>query len=218
MKAHQDDNVAFDKLSRKLQLNCICNHLAKQHISNLAQQQQRNNSLFPLEPIGVFIEGAKLSSDTGQLIQFQQKKIVSGNGFDKVGWDSVHSTLHLVLRLFQVWASKHVLRIAGTMKFLSHRMTANPYAPAASLAKRHAATLRYAQRLGAPKPFNSQLPASPLGWQRMQHIQTLRQSSLPMQLGEVKAPALTVQLTIRLSSKTLHCHKTKLVGGTSWWE
>ncbi len=39
VKAHQDENVAFDKLSRKLQLNCICNHLAKQQISTLAQAQ-----------------------------------------------------------------------------------------------------------------------------------------------------------------------------------
>jgi hypothetical protein len=44
--------------------------LAKQRNSNLAQLQQRDNSLFPLEPIGVFIKGAKLLSDTGQLIQF----------------------------------------------------------------------------------------------------------------------------------------------------
>jgi hypothetical protein len=51
-----------------LQLNCICNHLAKQCISDLVQQQQGNNSLFPLEPIGVFMKGTKLSSDTGQLI------------------------------------------------------------------------------------------------------------------------------------------------------
>jgi hypothetical protein len=29
VKAHQDDNTTFDKLSRKSQLNCICNHLAK---------------------------------------------------------------------------------------------------------------------------------------------------------------------------------------------
>ncbi len=111
VKAHQDDNVTFDKLSRKSQLNCICDHLAKQRISNLAQQQQRNNSLFPLEPISVFIGGTKLSSDTCQLIQFHahrqlakalflQKKILSGNGFHKVGWESVHSTLHSVLRLF----------------------------------------------------------------------------------------------------------------------
>ncbi len=40
VKAHQDENVAFDKLSRKLQLNCICDHLAKQHISILVQAQQ----------------------------------------------------------------------------------------------------------------------------------------------------------------------------------
>ncbi len=34
VKAHKDDNVAFDKLSQKLQLNRICNlHLAKQRIS-----------------------------------------------------------------------------------------------------------------------------------------------------------------------------------------
>jgi hypothetical protein len=39
VKAHQDDNVAFDKLSPKLQVNCICDHLAKQRISNSAQLQ-----------------------------------------------------------------------------------------------------------------------------------------------------------------------------------
>jgi hypothetical protein len=37
MKAHQDGNVAFNKLSWKLQLNCICNHPAKQRISESAQ-------------------------------------------------------------------------------------------------------------------------------------------------------------------------------------
>jgi hypothetical protein len=104
VKAHQDDNVAFNKLSRKSQLNCICDHLAKQRISNSAQLQHRNNSLFPLEPISIFVKGTKLSPDTGQLIQFHahhqlakarflQKKILSGKGFDKVVWDSIHSTL-----------------------------------------------------------------------------------------------------------------------------
>jgi hypothetical protein len=33
VKARQDDNVVFDKLNRKLQSNCICNHLAKQRAS-----------------------------------------------------------------------------------------------------------------------------------------------------------------------------------------
>ncbi len=132
VKAHQDDNVAFNKLNRKSQLNCICDHLAKQRISNSAQLQQQDNPIFPLEPFGIFIKGAKLSSDTGQQIRFHahrqlakalflRKKILSGEGFDKVGWDSVHATLHLVLWLFQVWVLKYVMGIADTMKFLSHQ-------------------------------------------------------------------------------------------------
>ncbi len=140
VKAHQDDNVAFDKLSRKLQLNCICDHLAKQRISNLAQLQQRGNYLFPLEEIRAFIKGEKLSLDASQQIPFHAhhqlakmlflwKKILSGKGFDKVGWDSVHGALHSVSRLFQVWALKHLLGIASTMKFLSHQDGREPVCP-----------------------------------------------------------------------------------------
>ncbi len=66
VKAHQDDNVAFDKRSRKLQLNCICNHLAKQRISNSTQLQQRGNYLFPLKEIKAFIKGEKLTLDACQ--------------------------------------------------------------------------------------------------------------------------------------------------------
>ncbi len=68
--AHQDDNVAFNKLSQKSQLSCICDHLAKQCISESTQQQQQDSYLFPLEPIGIFIKGAKLLSGTGQQISF----------------------------------------------------------------------------------------------------------------------------------------------------
>jgi hypothetical protein len=57
------------------------------------------------------------------------KKILSGKGFNEVGWDSVHGALHSVLRLFQVWASKHVLGIAGTMKLLSHQDGWEPVCP-----------------------------------------------------------------------------------------
>ncbi len=140
VKAHQDDNVTFDKLSRKSQLSCICNHLAKQRISNLAQLQQRGKYLFPLKEIGAFIKGKKLSLDASLQIRFHAhhqlarklflwKKILSGEGFGEVGWDSVHGALHSVLRLFQVWASKHVLGIAGTMKFLSHQDGREPVCP-----------------------------------------------------------------------------------------
>jgi hypothetical protein len=131
VKAHQYDNVAFNKLSRKSQLNCICDHLKKQRISNSAQLQQGENHLFPLEEIGGFVGSAKLSSDAGQQTRFHahhqlartlflRKKILTGKGFDKVGWGHIHGALHSVSLLFQVRASKHVIGIAGTMKFLSH--------------------------------------------------------------------------------------------------
>jgi hypothetical protein len=93
------------------------------------QLQQDGNHLFPLEEL---VGGAKLSLDAGQQICFHahrqltrmlflQKKILTGKGFDKVGWGHVHGALPSVLRLFQVWASKHVIGIASTMKFLSHQ-------------------------------------------------------------------------------------------------
>jgi hypothetical protein len=132
IKVHQDDTFSFDKLTRKSQLNCICDHLAKQRIGKLARLKHQPSSLFFLEPIGIFIAGAKLLSKPGQQMRFHahrqlakalflQKKILSEDGFDKVGWPEVHATLHSVLRLFQVWASKQVLEIAGRMNFLSHQ-------------------------------------------------------------------------------------------------
>jgi hypothetical protein len=132
IKAHQNDRSSFDKLSRKAQLNCICNHLAKQQVGEAGQSKHSGDSLFPLEHIGILIGGKKLSSEPGPQLRFHahrqlakalflQKKILSERGFDEVGWAKVHSTLHSVSRLFQLWASKHVLGIAGMMKFLSHQ-------------------------------------------------------------------------------------------------
>ncbi len=132
IKAHQDDKTSFDKLSRKAQHNCICNHLAKQRVGEAGQSKHSSNLLFPLKPIGIFIDGKKLSSEPGPQLRFHahrqlakalflQKKILSERGFDEISWEKVHSTLHSVSRLFQLWASKHVLGIAGTMKFLSHQ-------------------------------------------------------------------------------------------------
>ncbi len=111
VKAHQDDDVALNKFSQKLQLNCICNHLAKQSISKSTQQQQQDSYLFPLEPIGIFIKCTKMSSSAGQKIHFHahcqlakalflQKQILSNYRFEEVGWELVHVTLHSVAWLF----------------------------------------------------------------------------------------------------------------------
>jgi hypothetical protein len=140
VRAHQDDNTLFNKLSRSSQLNCICDHLAKQRISNGEFKPRGSCLLFPLEPIGITVGGEKLLSKTGDLFRFHahrqlartffhQQGILMREAFDEVDWESVHKTLHAVPQLFQVWASKHVLRIVGTMKFLSHQDGRSPLCP-----------------------------------------------------------------------------------------
>ncbi len=84
---------------------------------------------------------------------FLWKKILSGDGFDKVGWDSVHSTLHSVLRLFQVWASKHVLGIAGTMKFLSHQDNRESLCPSCLSCEETCIHIALCPEIGGTKAF-----------------------------------------------------------------
>jgi hypothetical protein len=59
IKAHQDDNMSFDKLSRKAQLNCICDHRAKQRIKTDRTEGAISGQMFPLEPIGLFVQSKK---------------------------------------------------------------------------------------------------------------------------------------------------------------
>ncbi len=70
MKAHQDDSVSFANLSRKAQLNCICNHTAKQHIAINELDSPALGRMFLLEPIGMFVNGEKMTSDTGEQLRF----------------------------------------------------------------------------------------------------------------------------------------------------
>jgi hypothetical protein len=88
--------------------------------------------MFPLEPIGLFEHGEKMTSDTGEQICFgahrqlakaffNNRKLLLNIQFKSVDWISVHRTLHNLPWLFQVWAAKQVLGIAGTVKFLAHQ-------------------------------------------------------------------------------------------------
>ena len=63
--AHQDDLTRWEDLTRAAQLNLACDAGAKaiqhsQDVTNLPPQEA-----FPLEPICMFIEGKKMTSDMG---------------------------------------------------------------------------------------------------------------------------------------------------------
>jgi hypothetical protein len=131
--AHQDDHTCWENLSRAAQLNSACDAGAKailrsHDVTDLPQQEA-----FPLESICMFVDGTKMTSDTGAHIWyaagwqvarsfFHQTSRMFTDAFDKVDWPHVHRTLHEeVPRLFQVWACKQVMNIAAMNKNLSRR-------------------------------------------------------------------------------------------------
>jgi hypothetical protein len=138
VKAHQDDSESFASLSRRAQLNCMCDYKAKEVITDTVMKGKSKSAPFPLEPICMYVEDEKMTSDTGQQIRFAAhhqlarqslttptknggEAILSTEQFDEVDWMAVHAALHSVPKLFQVWASKQVLKIAGTKKFLAYQ-------------------------------------------------------------------------------------------------
>ncbi len=95
VKAHQDNKNSYNMLSRKAQLNCICDHAAKVRISIDGTEAVAPRKMFPLEPAGIFVDNQKMTSDTGNHIQFwahrklacnyfQDHKILSTEQFDHV--------------------------------------------------------------------------------------------------------------------------------------
>jgi hypothetical protein len=70
VKAHQDDKDSFSNLSRKAQLNCICNHAAKVRILADGMEATASCKMFPLEPVRIFVGGQKMMLETGDHICF----------------------------------------------------------------------------------------------------------------------------------------------------
>jgi hypothetical protein len=131
--AHQDDHTRWEDLTCAAQLNSACDAGAKailchHDVTDLPQQEA-----FPLESICMFVDGKKMTSDTGAHIWyaagrqvarsfFHQSSRMFSDAFDEVNWPHVHQTLHKeASRLFQVWACKQVMNIAATIKNLSRR-------------------------------------------------------------------------------------------------
>ncbi len=146
IKAHQDDQTSFKNLSRKAQLNCICDHTAKHRIVKDGIEKSMPGKMFPLEPVGFFVHGEKMTSETGSHIQYWahhhlarnyycNHKLLSFDQFDAIDWKSNHHALHNLPRLFQLWAAKHVLGVMGRMKFLSHQDGRIPLCPSCNECK-----------------------------------------------------------------------------------
>jgi hypothetical protein len=126
--AHQDDKLDYSNLSRPSQLNVNIDYNARQVLWNLKPTCPPSEQAFPLEPVCIFAESSKITADMGQYVRFlahcclaqtrfHQLNILAPPEFDKVDCEMVYKTLHEVPRMFQQWACKQVMGLAGTMEW-----------------------------------------------------------------------------------------------------
>jgi hypothetical protein len=103
-------------------------NLAKRAIWELPATALPVQQAFPLKPICVFAGQTKITADTACHLRFWAHRyiakaafyslgILMAQEFDYVDWEMVYDTLRTVPRLFQVWACKQVMGIAGTMEW-----------------------------------------------------------------------------------------------------
>ena len=125
MKAHQDDDMAYQYLSRPPQIKCIMDDHAKKLILGLEGMHLPAQEIFPLEPVAIFVGNENMTSNTGDSLRFWAHQqlakelffktvILPPFGFKEVDWRLVYDTLHEVPSLFQLWAYKQAMNIAGT--------------------------------------------------------------------------------------------------------
>ena len=97
VRAHQDDNVSYDKLVWPAQLNCLCDRDAKGVIWGLEGEELPPQEVLPLESVAVFIGGEKMTSDTGDILRYwaqrqiakeyyYAKNVLNNDQFEEVAW------------------------------------------------------------------------------------------------------------------------------------
>ena len=141
IEAHQDEEQDFHLLSRAAQLNCAVDAGAKWALITATEGGILRQQAFPLEPLTCFAGDRKITPDAKAYTHFWIHKILARQAlsdmkvlhtaqFDEIAWDSVHSALYTVPRMFQVWACKQVLDIANTNYVVSKWDKAvNPLCP-----------------------------------------------------------------------------------------
>jgi hypothetical protein len=100
---------------------------AKNVIWGLVGEELPPMDVFPLEPVAVFVGKEKMTSgsedelrfwceriDAREILAHEKVKVINQEQFEEVEWRGVYKALNDVPRMFQNWACKQVLGLAGT--------------------------------------------------------------------------------------------------------
>ena len=130
--AHQEDTKKWEALERPAQLNCGCDERAKGELWEVNMDDLPTQKQFPLEPLALFVDGGKVTTESGDAIRFaahrkeakevfQEQKILDYDAFEEVAWRSVYNALHEVPKMFQIFACKQVFSVSAAFHFLNKR-------------------------------------------------------------------------------------------------
>jgi hypothetical protein len=103
-------------------------YMAKKALWDLQATQLPVQQAFLLKPICIYAGPTSITADMGDYIRFWvHKKLARDNfhhlkvlfhqEFDYVDWEMIYGRLRDVPRLFQLWACKQVMGVAGTMEW-----------------------------------------------------------------------------------------------------
>jgi hypothetical protein len=101
---------------------------AKRALLDIQPMNLPTQHTFPLKPVCTFAGTTKITADTGQHLwywthrrlakeRFCQLDIMCSQKFKLVDWEMVYSQSNSVPKLFQLWACKQAMGIAGTMEW-----------------------------------------------------------------------------------------------------
>jgi hypothetical protein len=169
-----------------------------------------------------------MTTDTGEVLHFWAHrrlvrealvdgKILTGTQFDVVAWEVVYDALHSVPCMFQLWACKQVLDIAGaSYPRCKWDKTVNKWCPCCQRAKEtveHVPLCREAGRVET-------LSATIVFW--ISHLQSLAQTrgcsvALSTMLGDmdIKLRRRFVDQSMS-NTRSWRLSKTSLAGGGLW--
>lgn len=102
---------------------------AKKELWGLEGSELPTQCMFPLEPVAVFVGNEKLASGSEEILcywcerkvakeAFAHKKlsILQPDEFKEVEWPALYQALREATCMFQLWADKQVVGVAGTNK------------------------------------------------------------------------------------------------------
>ena len=126
--AHQEDTKKWEELQRPAQLNCGCDERAKEELWTVDPEDIPAQRQFPLEPMALFVNGAKATTESGTTIRNAAHKKEAREVFHnqniltyEAAWLEVFKTLHEVPKMFQIFACKQVFGVSATFRYLNKR-------------------------------------------------------------------------------------------------